>query len=188
MRAMHDPSADAPPGTAELDYLMPLHFFLGALRPLEVRFLPGRELPGPARELLVHDSDMTPTLRAHHGCDITLEVCARQESEACLMRAVVLRRSDTGAPVEFGAIGIRLGGFDAGCRGAVLAGERPLGAILEEHEVEHSSHPRAYFEITIDERLAELLDAVPGSVHFGRCNELRDGQGIVFADIVEILP
>jgi hypothetical protein len=54
--------------------------------------------------------------------------------------------------------------------------------------VPHSSHPRGYFRIAVDARLAELLGATSGQILFGRCNELRHGSGRVLADVVEVLP
>ena len=183
-----DPGVSVPPESAELDYLMPLHFFLGAMFPLDVKFIPGEEMPDPERHLLVHASDMTPRLQDFYGTPLDLRVHTKKQSSDYLMRAVVLVRRDNGKPVEFGAIGIRLAAFAPEARDEVIAGEVPLGAILQNHGVPHSSNPRAYFEIQIDDRLTDVLHAESGGLHYGRCNELRDPDGIVFADIVEILP
>ncbi len=188
MPATPDAGDRVPPESAELDYLMPLHFFLGAMFPLEVAFVPGEEMPEPERHLLVHGSDMTSRLEAFHGSTVGLRVHAKKQSENYLMRAVVLERKDTGEPVEFGAIGIRLDAFSGEAREDVVAGEIPLGAILKRHGVAYTSNPRAYFRIRIDDRLSGILHAESGGMHYGRCNELRDGDGLVFADIVEILP
>lgn len=184
----YDPALSTPEAGEELDVLMPLYFFVGAMSPLEVSFIPGEEMPEPERGLLVHQSDMTPTLRAFHESEIDLEVRSLKESDDYVMRAVVLRRRDDKMPVEFGAIGIRLEAFEPPVREMIVAGEIPLGSILETEKIPHSSHPRAYFRITIDERLAEVLEAEVGGVHYGRSNQLSDEDGIVFADIVEVLP
>ena len=183
-----DPGFSVPPESAELDYLMPLHFFLGAMFPLDVTFIPGEEMPDPERHLLVHASDMTPRLQDYHGTQLDLTVHTKKQSTDYLMRAVVLVRRDNGKPVEFGAIGIRLGAFSPEAREEVIEGKVPLGAILQNHGIPHSSNPRAYFRIQIDDRLTDVLHAESGGEHYGRCNELRDPDGLVFADIVEILP
>jgi hypothetical protein len=54
--------------------------------------------------------------------------------------------------------------------------------------VPHSSHPRGYFKIIIDRRLADLLNATEGDTLYGRCNELRHADGRTLADVVEVLP
>ena len=61
-------------------------------------------------------------------------------------------------------------------------------SILEQYAVPHSSHPRGYFRVSVDQRLADLLGATSGQMLFGRCNELRHGSGRVLADVVEVLP
>lgn len=188
MPATPDPGISVPPESAELDYLMPLHFFLGAMFPLDVTFIPGSEMPEPERHLLVHSSDMTSRLEAFHGSPLDLRVHTKKQSENYLMRAVLLERRDDGEPVEFGAIGIRLDAFSEEARADVVSGEIPLGAILRRHEIPYTSNPRAYFRIQIDDRLSGILHAESGGMHYGRCNELRDPEGLAFADIVEILP
>jgi chorismate-pyruvate lyase len=178
-----------PPEAVQLDHLAPLVFFygLGSARPL-VTFVPGAALPPTARDLLVHDTDMTPKLRAHHHSEIDLDVHARGRLGDYYVRASVLKRRSDHRAVEFGAIGIHLNRLPEAARDDVLAGQKPFGGILEEHAVPHSSHPRGFFNITIDHRLAELLDATEGETLQGRCNELRAADGQVLADVVEVLP
>jgi hypothetical protein len=90
--------------------------------------------------------------------------------------------------VEFGAIGIHLDLLPEEAQKLVLEGRVPFGAILEQYAVPHSSHPRGYFRVSVDQRLADLLGATSGQMLFGRCNELRHGSGRVLADVVEVLP
>jgi chorismate-pyruvate lyase len=105
-----------------------------------------------------------------------------------LVRASVLKRRTDGRPVEFGAIGIHLSALPESAQGLVLDGAVPFGAILEQEGVPHSSHPRGFFRIAVDARLAELLGATTGEVLYGRCNELRCADGRVLAEVVEVLP
>ena len=172
-----------------LDHLAPLIFFygLGSERP-QITFIDASELPEEPRQLLVHDSDMTPRLRDHHRSDIQLDVHARGKIGDYYVRASVLKRCFDGRAVEFGAIGIHLNILPDEARRLVVEGKKPFGGILEEQAVPHSSHPRGYFRITIDHRLAELLDAIEGETLYGRCNELRHASGKTLADVVEVLP
>lgn len=185
MRATRDMVAE----DLHLDHLAPLVFFygLGSERP-EVEFVAGEELPEEPRWLLVHESDMTPRLRQHHGQEIDLDVHGKDRIGHYYVRASVLKRRNNQRAVEFGAIGIHLDVLEPEAQRLVLEGKVPFGAILEQLEVPHSSHPRGYFRIKIDHRLAELLDATEGETLYGRCNELRHANGRTMADVVEVLP
>ena len=187
-RDSHSGSRSGDLGEHEQD-LAPLVFFygIGSARP-DVTFVAAAELPEEERHLLVHDTDMTPRLREYHGSPIDLEVHARSRVGDYLVRASVLTRRRDGRPVEFGAIGIHLSALPPQARALVMEGRVPFGAILEQEEVTHSSHPRGFFRIAVDARLAELLGAKAGEVLYGRCNELRCEDGKVLADVVEVLP
>jgi hypothetical protein len=169
---------------------MPLRYFYERRHlPLpEIRFVEPRALPEPERRLLVHDRDMTPTLAAHHGSELRLEVLDLDRSPGYLLRLVILRRRDNLKPVECGAIGIHLGGFSPRVRELIEAGVIPLGGILAAEAVPHSGAPRGYFELVADDLVAHALGAKVGQRLSGRCNELSFPDGEAFADIVEILP
>jgi len=173
-----------------MDLLMPLLYFYNQdelpLPPLE--FIEGEAMPQPWRGLLVHSADMTPTLRNFHGSAMDLEVVQAEMSDDYVMRQVVLHRASDNAPVEYGAIGIQLDGFSPAVKALIREGKRPLGGILESEGVPHKSAPRGYFTIEADEHTGQLLHVRPGTRLYGRCNALTHPDGIVFADIVEILP
>ncbi|MCE9519475.1 MAG: hypothetical protein K8R87_07985 [Verrucomicrobia bacterium] len=171
------------------DVLAPLRFFYGlSSQDLRVTFVRPEELSEVARQLLVHDCDMTPRLAEYHHCEIGLDVHAMSRIGHYLVRASVLRRKPDAVPVEFGAIGIHLGGFSEDARRLILEGLVPLGGILQQLKVPHTSHPRGYFRIVIDHRLAGLLGGWEGQTLYGRCNELRHGTGEALAEVVEVLP
>jgi len=178
------------PEAEKLRLLMPLHFFYAqdqrALPP--VQFVAPSALPENERGLLVHDHDMTSGLREYHQSPIDLHVERREESPEYLMRLVVLMRREKPVPVEFGAIGIQLESLSTELRKQVLEGRRPLGALLEEFAIHYHSEPAAFFTLKADSFIAELLQEKVGSVLWGRCNALTFCDGVVFADIVEILP
>jgi hypothetical protein len=170
----------------ETDLLAPLRRFYPAHAP--VSFVSAETLPAPERGLLVHDGDMTSRLGAHHGSAITLEAHEMTLADGFLHRVSILRRGDTGAAVEFGAIRIALDGFAAGPRGQIERAELPLGAVLVENAIPFTSHPGGFFAIGATAYLTEYLGAVPGQVLYGRCNQLRHDDGRLLADVVEILP
>ena len=171
------------------DVLAPLRFFYGlASNDLHVTFVEPEEMPETDRWLLVHESDMTPRLAEHHRGEITLDVHGKSRIGNYLVRASVLRKATDRSPVEFGAIGIHLDGFSEEPRRLILEGLMPLGGILQKLAVPHSSHPRGYFRIVIDHRLANLLGGWEGQTLYGRCNELRHADGSALAEVVEVLP
>lgn len=145
-------------------------------------------LPAASRTLLVHEGDMTSTLRRFHGSEIGLRVCAASRDAGSLGRLVVLYRKDTGRPVEFGAINITLDRLPEAVRERVVAGAEPLGGILEACRFPFQSRPRGFFRFDADPFIGVLLAQPIRHRLFGRCNVLATAEGETFAEIVEILP
>ncbi len=178
------------PASTESDLLQPLREIYGddgqSLPRLEV--LPGAEIPEPYRGLLVHDRDMTRTLEAYHGDAIRLRTWASGTRNGIYRRMVALELEHSGRPVEFGATRVHLDRFPEPWRGLILAGERPLGGILNAWGIAYRSRPSAFFRTGGDERIRSAL-GLPGSVSlYGRRNTLSDPEGLPLADILEILP
>ena len=173
-----------------LHRLLPFHFFyekLGKELP-DFTFLDGDEVPYRYRSLLVHKNDMTPTLAAFHHSKLDLKVHRHEDSDNMIMRLVSLHAAASEKAVEYGAIAIQLDGMDEEVRNAIVAGEKPLGGLLGEYEVEHSGNPSTYFSVPADDLIADALHQSTGEILYGRCNQLLDRDEMVFADIVEILP
>ena len=173
-----------------LSLLLPLHYFYAkeGIGLPAIELLAGEELPEPQQALLVHDRDMTSTLKKFHGVDVALEVLTHERSEDYLMRMVVLRNAETGAPIEFGALGVRLEKFEGPIREAITEGRGPLGGLLEQYVIDYRSSPKSYFGVAADRHIARALETPVGTELYGRCNELTDPEGFAFADIVEVLP
>ncbi len=172
-----------------LDQLMPFFYFYqqaGEGLP-DFCFREKEEIPYPYRSLLVHENDMTPTLAAFHQSRLGIKVHAHEDTEGMVMRMVSLTKED-GAAVEFGAIAIQLDMFPSAFCERVREGKQPLGGILGEFEIEHRGGPLCYFSVPADKLIGEALDQPEGEELYGRCNQLMDRDGMVFADIVEILP
>ena len=182
---MVQPQRDAP----QVQFLSPLD---GYYREAGLKLPPARELqpdevPQPYRRLLCHDRDMTPTLEAAYGEEIRLRVLKARVRDEVVSREVVLMLND-GQPVEMGAIDIYLSLLPNHVRELIREGTTPLGAILHQEGVAHSSHPAAYFEIAPDVAIAGALDAGDSMLLYGRRNVLRHASGQVLAEVLEILP
>src|SRR5664280_1818199 len=79
----------------------------GLFLPL-LRELKGEEVPQPYRALLVHSSDMTPTLERFYGQTLRLRVLSRERQDDSYKREVILWLAEDTRPVEYGLIRIFL--------------------------------------------------------------------------------
>ncbi|MDE2756022.1 MAG: hypothetical protein OXU26_06600 [Acidobacteriota bacterium] len=157
--------------------------------PPAISRLDGEEMPQPYRRLLVHDRDMTPTLEAVFGQPIRLRVLQQWTSGELLTRQVLLVLDREGIPVVFGAIRIHLDAFPLTAREEILQGDKPLGAILHQHRLEHQSRPQAFIRVEADGPISRALRGpTPGSLLYGRLNLLESLQKGTLAEILEILP
>jgi len=148
----------------------------------------GEAVPQPFKRLLVHNNDMTPTLEKFHQRDIHLRLLGRRRKGNEYFREVVLLLDDSERSVEFGAIKIYLSLFTRPARRQILEERRPLGHILHECGVKHSSRPRAFLRLASDRFINEALRLTGANVLYGRRNTLLDPQERPLAEIVEILP
>ncbi len=179
----------SPASTGREDRLAPMREFYAAIgRPLPAaRFLRGDAMPQPARSLLVHDDDMTPTLERWHKVELTLRTLDRHESASTLSRMVVLESIDDATPAEFGMIRIHLDRFDDEARREITGCRVPLGTILNRRGIAHTCHPSAYFAVTSDELINDALGLAAATTLYGRCNVLLNEAGRPLAEVVEIL-
>lgn len=145
-------------------------------------------LPQPYRSLLVHNSDMTSTLKHYHQDNLLLRVLHREVSSSELRREVLLCRCADGKPVEYGVIRIALPAFASSAREAILKGVVPLGQILDTFGIRYWSRPNEYFRIDDNEYLRRRLDDQSTAERFGRVNTLSRPAGGTLAEVVEILP
>lgn len=180
-------SASSP---AVLPWAYPLdEFYALAGLPLPViSQVRGEEIPEPLRGLLVHQNDMTPTLETFHGGKLHIHVLRRDQRDGFYFREVVLERDVDDVPVEFGAIKINLNLFDPKARQLILGEREPLGHILSDCAVMHTSRPKAYLKIQADEFIGQALRVHRRELLYGRRNTLFDPQQQPLAEIVEILP
>ncbi|MFC7339453.1 hypothetical protein ACFQY0_19830 [Haloferula chungangensis] len=175
----------APHLPAELDNILS-HSHL-AVAPLE--WLPPEAVPEPYHRLLVHDHDMTSELERFHGDAITLKVIHSEQNENLYLREVTLHTSIEGKPAEYGLIEILLDHFPTELRPKILAGDTPLGAILNQSGLTYHSQPQGFLSVPA-ESLKVVFKKTPGSaILYGRYNHLiRSDDGSCLARIIEILP
>ncbi|MDB6111741.1 MAG: hypothetical protein JWR69_3491 [Pedosphaera sp.] len=182
--------APAAPTPASFALVHPLdEFYKLAGQPLPpLVAVDGEAVPEPYKRLLVHQNDMTPTLEAFYRGRLHLQVLGRRQKDDSYFREVILLLNATNQPVEFGAIKINLALFPPAAREQILKEELPLGHILEECKILHTSRPRAFLRLASDRLISEVLKLTGAQMLYGRRNTLFDPQGFPLAEIVEILP
>ena len=91
-------------------------------------------------------------------------------------------------PVEYGVIKIDLSRFDRTALRQILDEQKPLGQILLDGTIAHTSWPQAFLRVTANSHIQAAL-ALPQSAElFGRRNIILDGCRRMLADVIEILP
>ncbi|HEY1171450.1 MAG TPA: hypothetical protein VGH19_08790 [Verrucomicrobiae bacterium] len=163
-------------------------FYAQAGRPLpRIEAVEGQDVPQPYQQLLVHQHDMTPTLERFHKSTIHLEVLRSQQRDDFYFREVILLTAE-GKPVEFGAIKISLNLFPPAARTQILGERIPLGTLLAEYHVTHTSRPKAFLRIETDDFINTAFKITGTRWLYGRRNTLWNPQQQPLAEIVEILP
>lgn len=144
------------------------------------------EVAEPYRQLLCHGQDMTSTLARFHGGEVTLEVLHEEAEPTIYRREVILKVGEK--VVEYGVIQVFLDNFPAEIRREILAGGKPLGAILNDSGMPYRSCPVGFFRIEHESLKADFFPSGSGEFLFGRYNRLFDQNDLVLARIIELLP
>jgi chorismate-pyruvate lyase len=175
---------------AALPIVYPLDdFYARAGLPLPaIDRITGDEVPEPYRSLLVHDRDMTPTLEKFHSSDIHLRILKREQRGDFYFREVVLLLNGSELPVEFGANKVSLVLFPPKARQLILEERVPLGRILKECDIGHTTTAKAFFRVSPDELISSVLQLKSQVPLFGRKATILDPQKRPLSEIVEILP
>jgi chorismate-pyruvate lyase len=163
-------------------------FYVQMRLPLpRIEQLKGDDVPEPYRSLLVHSSDMTPTLEGFYHRPMDLTVLSRETANEEYFREVVLKVADEGRPVEYGVIRICLSHLPGPARQRVLQAQRPLGSILQTEGIPHISWPQAFFRVRSDAHTSAVLRLRECCDLYGRRNVLLDGSRRLLAEVIEIL-
>jgi len=180
----------APPIPAAVPFVYPLDEFYaraGLLLP-KIERLTGEQVPEPYRSLLVHERDMTPTLENFHHSAIHLRILQREQRGDFYFRQVALHLVGTEKPVEFGANKVSLNLFPAKARQLILEERVPLGRVLKDCEIGHTTIAKAFFSMMPDDLICEALGLKKAVVLYGRRANILDLQKRPLSEIVEILP
>jgi chorismate-pyruvate lyase len=173
-----------------LPWIYPLdEFYAREGLPLpKIERVAGADIPEPYRSLLVHGNDMTPTLQGYHGSMIHLEVLRSDPRGDFYFREVMLRLDRDDAPVEFGANKINLSLFASPAKRLILEERLPLGQILKQCDVPHTTAAKAFLRVETDSFIGRSMGLSMPRVLYGRRATIWDLQRRPLSEIVEILP
>lgn len=158
------------------------------LSPPHIEAISGSDVPEPYRQLLVHNTDMTPTLEQFHNSRIHLELLGRDRRGSFYYREVVLRLDHDEKPVEFGAIKVFLGQFPESAQEQILLEQVPMGRVLKECNVRHQTEAKHFLRIQPDALILKALEIETPVALYGRKAVISDLHGHPLSEIVEILP
>jgi hypothetical protein len=183
----HSPAATPP---VALPYVYPLDaLYARAGLPLpQIEKIPPEEMPEPYRSLLVHHNDMTPTLERFHGANIHLRILHREQRGDFYFRQVALVLDGSEKPVEFGANKVSLLIFPPKARHLILEERLPLGTVLKECQMGHSTVAKAFFQVMPDQLISSVLHLNSHGTLYGRKATIMDSQKRPLSEVVEILP
>lgn len=152
--------------------------------PLDARLIEASALPAPFSRLLVHTQHMTEVLREFHAVALRLDVRRERRDGNVYAREILLRRSDDGRGVEYGAVRIALELLAPGVAAAILARARPLGDVLIEHNLLRRVEPLWYFAFGAASRAVRELDGQQPA--FGRVGRIHcDGRPAI--EVLEVV-
>ena len=138
--------------------------------------VPAALLPEPYQQMLAHDQHMTVTMEEYHRTAVDLEIIDRRLDDDLYARKIILTKTGTGIPVQFGIVRFNFQYVTAAIRDEIAKGETPLGRILINHNVLRHIDLGALLRITAGPALAGYLQMPAGSVTYGRlatifCNQ-----------------
>ncbi|GAB4142613.1 MAG: hypothetical protein Tsb009_13040 [Planctomycetaceae bacterium] len=142
-------------------------------------------LPSAYRTMLAHDKHMTVTMEGYHGCKVNVRILDRHQAGDIYTRKILLLKSETDEPVQFGIVRFDFQYVTATVRNAIVKGEAPLGRVLINHNVLRHVDLGALLRITAGKSLAKYLNMKAGDVTYGRLATIFcDGHPAV--DLLEI--
>src|SRR5204863_9660298 len=119
---------------------------------------------------------MRPTIEKAHTRSIHLTILHREQRDDYYFRKVTWLMRGSEKPVEFGANKVCLFLFPPRARQLVLEEQVPLGRILKDCEIGHTTHAKAFFRVQPDDLITEVLAMKKPVPLFGRRAAIVDSH------------
>ncbi|MCA9080556.1 MAG: hypothetical protein KDA58_08350 [Planctomycetaceae bacterium] len=133
-----------------------------------VRHVPNEETPEPYRRMLAHEHHMTVRMEEYHHCSVDVHVLDESLDGDLYCRKIILTRSGTDIPVQFGVVRFHFQYVTDAVREQILSGEIPLGRVLITHNVLRHIDLKAIVEVEAGPDLARILKMPEGETTYGR--------------------
>lgn len=138
--------------------------------------IPASLTPEPYKRLLVHDRHMTLAMEEFHGSPVVVDVLDRNLEGHIYSRKILLKRSDTGAVVQFAVMRFDLDLVLPAVRDEILSERTPLGRILVNYNVFRFVDLGAIFRLAAGPAFARSCGCCVGEATYGRlatifCNQ-----------------
>jgi hypothetical protein len=125
-------------------------------------------LPEPYRRMLAHNHHMTVTMESYHNCRVDVRILDRRLDGDSYSRKIVLLKSGTDTAVQFGIVRFDLSYVTPTVREEILAGHKPLGRVLIDHNVLRHIDLGAVLRMEAGPSLARYLQMPVGGTTYGR--------------------
>ena len=124
--------------------------------------------PEPYHHMLVHEHHMTISMEEWHVCRVDVDVLASRFEAGLYLRKIVLRKSGTDQPVQFGYVRFNLDLVTPAVRAEILEEKVPLGRVLIQHNVFRHVDLGAILRFTAGPALAAYLKMPVSEITYGR--------------------
>jgi hypothetical protein len=104
-------------------------------------------VPQPYRDLLVHPHHMTVTVEAHHGDEVRTRILNVHRDGDSYARRILLELKGSGRVVQYGIVRVNLALCAPAVRDEIVAGQKPFGRILIDHDVMRRIEPTEFLQI-----------------------------------------
>jgi chorismate-pyruvate lyase len=131
-------------------------------------YIPPEAVPEPYHSLLVHQHHMTVTVEVHHGDLVDVRILATRRHDPMYARKILLALQQTGKIVQFGIIRINLDLCSPAVREEIVAGLKPLGRILIEHDVLRRIELTSFLRIEAGPLQMAWFDLAGSATLYGR--------------------
>lgn len=125
-------------------------------------------VPEPYRRMLSHNHHMTVAMELYHRSAVDVRILERRLDGDFYNRKILLFRAGTETVVQFGIVRFDLSYLTQTVRDEILAGEKPLGKVLIDHNVLRHIDVGAVLRISAGPALARYLQMPVGGVTYGR--------------------
>jgi hypothetical protein len=152
----------------------------------EYELVAADEVPSPYHGLLVHQHHMTVTVESFYGDLVDVRILACRQDGDFYARKILLALHRSGRVVQFGIVRVNLRYCSDAVRAEILAGQKPFGRILIEHDVMRRIEPTAFLRIIPSRAMMEWFGLERPRPTYGRLASIHcdDKPAVELLEIV----